>query len=223
MKKIFLEKYFPASRVANIRKEIYGIRQSHGETLSEYWERFEQLCIQCPHHQIPDQLLIQYFYEGLMPTDRSIIDAASGGALVDKTPEAARQLISNMAANSKQFGTRGDFANKRVNEVSISNLENKVNDLTSLVHSLACGNVQQVKVCSICSLQGHALVMCPTMQEDYIEQANVVDGAFNGQPQHKYDPFPHTYNPGWRDHPNLRYGNQPQQGNQGRQFHPHGF
>jgi hypothetical protein len=57
-------------------------------------------------------LLIQYFYEGLMPTDRSIIDAASGGALVDKTPEAARQLISNMAANSKQFGTHGDLANK---------------------------------------------------------------------------------------------------------------
>ena len=65
-----------------------------------------------------------------MPTDRSIIDAASGGALVDKTLEAARQLISNVAANSKQFGTRGDFSNKRVNEVSISNLENKVNDLT---------------------------------------------------------------------------------------------
>jgi hypothetical protein len=67
MKKIFLEKYFLASRVANIRKEICGIRKSHGETFSEYWERFEQLCIQCPHHQIPDQLLIQYFYEGFMP------------------------------------------------------------------------------------------------------------------------------------------------------------
>jgi len=36
MKKIFLEKNFPVSRVANIRKEICGIRQSHGETLSEY-------------------------------------------------------------------------------------------------------------------------------------------------------------------------------------------
>jgi hypothetical protein len=163
-----------------------------------------------------------------MPTDRSIIDAASGGALVDKTPEAARQLISNMAANSKQFGTRGDFSNKRVNEVSISNLENKVNDLTSLVRSLACGNVQQVKVCSICSLQGHASDMCPTMQEDYIEQVHAVDGRFNGQPQRKYDPFSNTYNPGWRDHPNLRYGNPSQhppsqQGNQTRKFHPHGF
>ena len=96
-----------------------GFRQSHGETLSEYWERFEQLCIQCPHHQILDQLLIQYFYEGLMLTNSSIIDAASGGALVDKTPKAACQLMSNMAANSKQFGTRGDFANKRVNEVTL--------------------------------------------------------------------------------------------------------
>jgi len=157
-----------------------------------------------------NQLLIPYFYEGLMPIDCSIIDVASGGALVDKTPEAARQLISNMAANSKQFGTRGDFPSKHVNEV---------NDLTSLMHSLARGNVQQVKDVSICSLQEHASDMCPTMQEDYIEQANAVDWAFNEQPQCKYDPFSNTYNPEWRDHPNLRYRNPPQQGNQGWQFH----
>ena len=65
--------------------------------------------------------------------------------------------------------------------------------------------------------------MCPTMQEDYIEQVNMVNGTFNGQPQRKYDPFSNVYNPGWRDHPNLRYDNPSQQGNQGRQFHPHGF
>ena len=65
--------------------------------------------------------------------------------------------------------------------------------------------------------------MCPIMQEDYIEHVHAVDGGFNGQSQRKYDPFSNTYNPGWRDHPNLCYGNPPQQGNQGRQFHPHGF
>jgi len=65
--------------------------------------------------------------------------------------------------------------------------------------------------------------MCPTMQENYIEHVHAVDGGFNEQPQRKYDPFSNTYNPGWRDHPNLCYGNPPQQGNQGRQFHPHGF
>ena len=33
-----------------------------------------------------------------------MIDAASGGTLVDKTPMEARTLIANMAANSQQFG-----------------------------------------------------------------------------------------------------------------------
>ena len=71
-----------------------------GETLYEYWERFKRLCASCPYHQISDQLLIQYFYEGLLSMDRSMIDAASGGALVDLTPTAAKNLKSNMAANS---------------------------------------------------------------------------------------------------------------------------
>lgn len=48
MKKLFLEKYFPASRAANIRKEICGIRQYNGESLYEYWERFMKLCASCP-------------------------------------------------------------------------------------------------------------------------------------------------------------------------------
>lgn len=32
--------------------------------------------------------------------DRSVIDAASGGVLVDKTQTAARDLIANMTANT---------------------------------------------------------------------------------------------------------------------------
>ncbi|RDX87328.1 hypothetical protein CR513_31211, partial [Mucuna pruriens] len=39
--------------------------------------------------------------------DCSMIDVASGGALMDKTPVAARPLVSNMASNTQQFGTRG--------------------------------------------------------------------------------------------------------------------
>ena len=101
MKRLFLEKFFPASRAATIRKDICGIRQMTRETLHEYWERFKKLCASCPHHQISDQLLIQYYYEGLLPMDRSMIDAASGGALVVKTSTATRDLIANMAANSQ--------------------------------------------------------------------------------------------------------------------------
>lgn len=71
LKKLFLEKYFPASRAASIRKEICGIRQRDTESLAEYWERFKQLVSSCPQHQITEQLLVQYFYEGLLPMDRT--------------------------------------------------------------------------------------------------------------------------------------------------------
>ena len=46
-----------------------------------------------------------------------MIDAASEGVLGDKTPEAARNLITNMTTNSQQFGTRLDLSSKHVNEV----------------------------------------------------------------------------------------------------------
>ncbi|KAF3443644.1 hypothetical protein FNV43_RR13334 [Rhamnella rubrinervis] len=48
--------------------------------------------------------------------DRSMVNAASGGALVDKTPDKARRIISTMAANSQQFGTRVTTSLKTVHE-----------------------------------------------------------------------------------------------------------
>ena len=72
-----------------------------------------------------------------------MIDAASGGALVDKTPETARLLISNRAANFQQFSMRYDPPPqpKKVNEVSIASLEKKFDKLTSLIQQLAVGNM----------------------------------------------------------------------------------
>ena len=60
----------------------------------------------CPNHQISEHLLIQYFYEGLCGTDRVMLDAASGGAFMDKTPTNAKALLKNIAGNTRQFGGR---------------------------------------------------------------------------------------------------------------------
>ena len=135
-----------------------------------------------------------------------MIDAASGGVLVDKTPEAARNLIANMAPNSKQFSTRLDPPSKHVSEVNISSLEQQIVSVTSLIRQMVVGNMQMVKACGICSVVGHPTDMCPTLQEEPIEQVNAT-GGFPRQLQRKYDPNSSTYNPGWRDHPNLSYGN----------------
>ncbi|RDY01030.1 hypothetical protein CR513_15695, partial [Mucuna pruriens] len=81
MKRMFLEKFFPASKIATIRKEICEIWQHFGETLRKYWERFNNLCAMCPHHQISEQLLLQYFSECLLMMDKNMVDMASGGVI----------------------------------------------------------------------------------------------------------------------------------------------
>ena len=103
-----------------------------------------------------------------------MIDAASGGALVDKTPDAARALISNMAANSQQFGTRSTTPIK-VNEVTtaLSNVDQKITKLTAFVHKLA---INQIITCVVCSTIGHPSNLCPTLLNGNIEQANAMGG-----------------------------------------------
>ena len=146
LKRVFLEKNFPASRTTTIRKDISGIRQLSGESLYEYWERFKKLCASCPHHQISEQLLLQYFYEGLSNMERSMIDAASGGALGDMTPAEARNLIEKMASNSQQFSARNDaivirgvheVATNSSSSVETKKLEGKLDALVNLVTQLA--------------------------------------------------------------------------------------
>ncbi|CAL9019076.1 unnamed protein product, partial [Prunus brigantina] len=95
MKKAFLEKFFPTSRIIVLRKKISGIQQGPGESFPVYYERFKTLVASCPQHQMKEELLIQYFYEGLLPLERQMLDASAGGALVDKTPVAAKILIAN--------------------------------------------------------------------------------------------------------------------------------
>ena len=63
--------------------------------------------------------------------ERRMMDAASGGAIVNKTPQAARELISTMAANAQQFGFRQETNSRKVNEVNISGIEQQISDLTS--------------------------------------------------------------------------------------------
>nr|XP_027077163.1 uncharacterized protein LOC113700934 [Coffea arabica] len=208
LKKKFLEKFFPASRAASLRKEICGIKQYPGESLYEYWDRFNKLCTRCPQHQISEQLLIQYFYEGFQSTDRSIIDAASGGALANKTPREAWELIEAMAENSQQFGFRESNPPRKVNEVEISSLQQQMSELTSVVRQLAMRDTPRAKVCGICTSMDHCTDSCPILQEDGAEQVNMAGGV--PAPRRQYDPYSNTYNPDWRDHPNFSYGNKQQ-------------
>lgn len=200
----FLEEYFPATKAASIRREICSIKQMQGESFAEYYERFKRLLASCPNHLIADHLLIVSFYEGLCKSNRLMIDAASGGAFVNKTLAQAHELCKTVAANTKNYGGRDVVPQKSVNEVSsTSNLETQIANLTNLMQQV----VLPKQVCGVCCMVGHYSDQCPSlMDQGSLEHANAV-GGFQGQQRQKYDPFSNTYNQGWRDHPNFRWSN----------------
>ncbi|KAL0378894.1 UNVERIFIED_CONTAM: hypothetical protein Sradi_3194900 [Sesamum radiatum] len=110
-----------------------------------------------------------------------------------------------MAFNTQQFGGRNDNPPQRINEVSTS-IDERLDELTSLVKRLIVGNTQQVKACGICMSSGHSTDACPTLHEEPTMHVNTV-GGFSEPSQRGYDSFSKTYNHEWRDHPNLRYDN----------------
>ncbi|KAM1476364.1 hypothetical protein TB2_037353 [Malus domestica] len=218
MKRAFLEKFFPTSRIILLRKKISGIQQEEGESFPTYYERFKSLVASCPQHQMKEELLLQYFYEGLLPLERQMLDASAGGALVDKTPMAAKVLIANRALNAQQYegvGQRGP-PRHQVHEVSAtSDLHSQLANLTSIVSQMAEGmKMQGPVICGVCSIQGHVSEKCPQLIENGgWESANAI--GFQSQNQARHDPYSNTYNPGWRDHPNFKWREPQQPQNQG--------
>ncbi|XP_061337760.1 uncharacterized protein LOC133284703 [Gastrolobium bilobum] len=236
MARLFLEKFFPSSRASSIRKEISGIRQANGENMHEYWERFKRLCSSCPHHQIPDNLLLVYFYEGLLPMDRNLLHAASGGVLSNKTPNEAKELIAEIAANAQQFGTRASssavfqvqtspmqnpiVAAAGASSTDNQRIENRLDELTSMVRQLAVTQTVQPYAqqtnnpCGICCDPSHPTDACPSLHDSGSQVDQSVAAVFPENPQHQHqqqnNPFSNTYNPGWKNHPNLIW-NQNQQ------------
>ncbi|KAF1898783.1 hypothetical protein Lal_00022728 [Lupinus albus] len=206
-----------------IPKDIFGTKDILGITsgrcvlkitLSSYIRIGHMTCASCPHHQISEQLLLQYFYEGLNNMDRSIIDAASGGALGDMTPFEARCLIEKMASNSQQFNARsGDAIVVRgvhdvgTNAARQDKLETKIDSLTTLITQLAINQQKSsmARVCGICTSSDHYSDMCPSLLEprtgDHPEAyaANIYNNKAPHQQQHYDPPSSSTYNPGWRN------------------------
>ncbi|MDV3193924.1 MAG: hypothetical protein Q8835_02555, partial [Sweet potato little leaf phytoplasma] len=82
-----------------------------------------------------------------------------------KTPAEARQLISSMAKNSQQFGTRGPtVAIQAVTKSEVSVMRSEMSELTKLVRSLCLGQAQ-VRACGHCSMTNHTIKACLEIQE----------------------------------------------------------
>ncbi|KAL5549524.1 hypothetical protein UlMin_004755 [Ulmus minor] len=205
----FLMKYFPPTKNAKLRNDITYFQQLEGESLYETWERYKELLRRCPHHGIPFWIQMETFYNGLNAQTRTIVDAASNGALMSKTYNEAYALLERMASNNYQWPTERVPAGRRVAGVhEVSEITSLTAQIASLVNTL--NNQQATPHQSVNSVQGtgESCVLCNGNHRFESCPSNPESVCYVGNMNRNNNPFSNTYNPGWRQHPNFSWSNQ---------------
>ena len=95
----FLVKFFPMGKSNALRGKISNFQQTSLESTLKAWERLQDYIQACPHHGMENWLMLQNFYEGLMPMSKGHRDAAARGAFLSLTIDGAMALIKKMVAN----------------------------------------------------------------------------------------------------------------------------
>ncbi|XP_037495757.1 uncharacterized protein LOC105628914 [Jatropha curcas] len=180
----------------------------------------------CPQNGLPQNILIQTFYNGVTPSTRGTIDAMAGGSLLKKTTDDAIELLEEMADNNSIWPTKRTQVSrsnvnhdsspssskdsvKKVHELDpltmmqaqISALAYKIDNLNvSKSTSLVCENYGQ---------NGHISKECNYNHPIMEEQVNYVQGQVCRPYSNNYNAehrnFPNTF---WRNHDNQDRGNQ---------------
>ncbi|KAL2531597.1 Uncharacterized protein Adt_04948 [Abeliophyllum distichum] len=99
----FYTKFFPPAKVSKLKHDISIFQQSETESFDEAWNIFKNMLRKCPHHGIGKGQQIQYFYAGLLPSFKSMIDSSSNGSLCTKTVVEALDLFERVATTTAMW------------------------------------------------------------------------------------------------------------------------
>ena len=123
--------------------------------------------------------MVTYFYEGLTPQSRKVVEIMCNGKFRDKIPEDALDYLDQLVENAQYWDTVGTFELTNKPQLSPSSgginnlrenhdLQKKFASLVRKVKALEYKNSDKVKsvqeiACHICSSNDHFTQHCPTL------------------------------------------------------------
>ncbi|XP_022865871.1 uncharacterized protein LOC111385680 [Olea europaea var. sylvestris] len=75
-------------------------RVIESESFEEAWNRFKNMLKKCLQHGFDKKTQIRFFYTGLLPAFKSMVDASSDGSISTRTIDEAWELFERMATTS---------------------------------------------------------------------------------------------------------------------------
>ena len=226
----FLKNFFSAHKTNNLKRQIYTFAAHDGEKFYQCWERFLETISACPHHGFDTWMLVNHFYGGMSPSMRQLLETMCGGDFLSKHPDEAMEFLSYVAETSKGWDEPNPRELERfrppVNQRSgmyalndememkarLSTLARKVEELEGKqLHEVQAvtDNTAQPNPCTNFQSPAHPIEQCsmtPAVKDLMSKCAHTV-GQF--KPQQPNAPYGNTYNPNWRNHPNLAWRPNP--------------
>jgi len=143
----FYNKFFPRSKENEYRKEISSFTPEEEEKFSESWEIVQEMLIKCPPHGYEKWRLVQFFYQGLTQSNRSMIESMNGSFLSltrDKLFDNSPQWdFSSCRDKSARIPKKGGIYEVKED----SDLKMKIDALTRKVDALAVGRSINAACC----------------------------------------------------------------------------
>ncbi|KAJ9159609.1 hypothetical protein P3X46_025106 [Hevea brasiliensis] len=210
----FLARYFPPAKTVKLRLELNTFRQKEGESLYDAWERYKDLQRECPHHGIEDWILVQNFYNGLLPSTRSTIDSGAEGDIMEKIVPQALELLERVAYHNYEWSNeRGNARTTTgVLEVDALNMINaQFDQLTKKLERMQANAVGINSQHEDSYGGGYMSLEYSNFNKPYTEHMNYVKNGGNFNQRQPNNPYSNTYNPGWRNYPNFSWSNQQNQ------------
>ena len=226
----FLKKFFSAHKTNNLKRKIYTFAAHDSERFYQCWERYLETISACPHHGFDTWMLVNHFYDGMSPSMKQLLETMCGGDFLSKNPDEAMDFLNYVAETSKGWDEPNPREVERMKPTANSRrgiyalaeemeMKSKLSSLTRRLEELELKNQQEVQAvteppvllqscftCQSTNHQGDQCPIAPSIRDSMQEQANIVD-----QGRHPISaPYRNTYNPDWRNHPNLSWKPKPQ-------------
>ncbi|KAL5564894.1 hypothetical protein UlMin_028058 [Ulmus minor] len=96
----FFQKYFPAHKTNNLKKQIQNFTQKDSDNLYQVWERFKTFLSSCPHHGFESWRVVSYFYDGILSRDRQFVESMCNGEFLQKEPKEAIDFLDDISEKS---------------------------------------------------------------------------------------------------------------------------
>ncbi|CAM8923174.1 unnamed protein product [Rhodiola kirilowii] len=216
----FLDKYYPAGRAMQVRRQLQDIKQGPNETMYDYLEKFNHLERSCCTLGLPEKLIIEYLIDGLRPLDKMLLDASAGGSMMNLSLSGIRNLIANVAENARfrEETTRQDEFSRTKNvaqaETSVNSMPEEMRQLKEMMIQFLQRQPVPVKPCEFCGSTDHKTDACPTLIEEEPVEVNAV-GGYHGYNNNSNDRAGQnrqngqTTNPSWRNNSYPQKETQP--------------